>query len=122
MKNLILVIVALLVGGCASTPDKPVKELTLREKVVGTYEVKRLSYTFRHVFLDNGTVEFYTNGRKDGEGLKWSLVENEIHIKFSNYVSVYRINPDNSITKIVYIDKDGKRTDYEFQLTYKKIK
>ena len=46
---------------------KPTKELTLEEKVVGTYEGKDVGDTI--VFLDNGVLEAYEDGEKEaGEG------------------------------------------------------
>jgi len=100
------------------------RELTLEEKkLVGTYEYKSGAYTYRHVFLDNGIMEYYQNGKKIGES-KWSIVNNEIHIKYRDgLVFVYRLNPDNSITLIADI-RDGKRADIAKQLqnTFIKIK
>ena len=60
MKNTLLVIAVLFAGACAT---KPVRELTLREKVVGTYELelKKFGETQRYVLLDNKTVEYYLN-------------------------------------------------------------
>ena len=59
MKCLLILITIMLVGGCA-TPLTP--ELTLEEKVVGTYEGKKDGFTFRVVLLENGIVEFHNNG------------------------------------------------------------
>ena len=114
------------------TTAKPVKELTLEEKVVGTYalpEVVGQAETI--VFLENGNLELYDDGKKqEGKG-KWSIVGKEIHVEQDKvgggrypYTEVARINKDGSLTNIAKIDKDGKRTDYpkEDQQTYKKIK
>ena len=120
MKYITLIIGLLVVGCCT-----PVKELTLREKVVGTYEGKIGEATIKFVFLENGVYEFYENGKKDYED-KWSIVDGEIHVfldKMSYMISVSRINKDNSYSMIAVII-EGKRTDFskEYQLTYKKIK
>ena len=117
MKNIFLVIVALLVGGCASTP-------TIKS-VAGTYEAKKDGDTFRVVFLENGNSEVYKNGKKEAEG-KWKLSkESEIHITTDEGgIGVFRTNKDGSITIIALIPKDVKRVDFpkEDQLTLKKIK
>ena len=57
---------------------KLVKELSLREKVIGEYEAKGDRYTNRAVFLGNGIVEFYENGNKSGlsggsSGATWKI-------------------------------------------------
>ncbi len=104
---------------------KPTRTITLEEKdIIGTYERKSGANTIRYVFLANGTKEGYWNGEKGPTVYKWSIVDNEIHIKYPNsLVSVCRINPDNSLIWIAII-RDGKRTDEsnEDQSTYKKIK
>ena len=147
MKLLIPILIGLLVVGCGkneqpkekadnetapknddknSTAAKPVKELTLREKVVGTYELelKKFGETHRYVLLDNSTVEYYLDGKKEEEH-KWSIVDKEVHIERENSaVSVFSINKDESITGIATIDEDGKRKEIlkEHQYTREKIK
>ena len=107
---------------------KPVKELILEEKVVGEYEFKLYGNTGRVVLLKNGAAEAYTNGKKDEEEAKWSIIkEGELHVTtpYERGI-VYRINKGSpeSITYIAHIFKDGKRKDLpkEAQLTFKKIK
>ena len=148
MKTLILILIGLLVVGCGeneqpkekvdnetpskvdgknSTAAKPVKELTLREKVVGTYELelKKFGETHRYVLLDNSIVEYYLDSKKEEEEHKWSIVDKEVHIERENRaVSVFSINKDESITGIATIDEDGKRKEIlkEHQYTREKIK
>jgi hypothetical protein len=99
---------------------KPVRKLTAEEKkIVGTYEGK----TVRMALLESGVFEGYTNGKKQVDG-KWKIVNGEIHFTDGSVnIDVMRINPDDSLTIIAYID-DGKRKDYpkEMQFTLKKIK
>ena len=81
-ENTLLVIAVLLVGGCASMPTEPVKELTLREKVIGGYQTKKYGITSRTVLLDSGIYEIYLNGKKFGLESKWSISkEGEIILK-----------------------------------------
>ena len=105
---------------------KPVKELTAEEKVIGTYEVRVDGETFRDVYLENGVVEGYVDGKKDEEEGKWSITkEGELYvIDEGGATYIFRINKDRSLTVIAYILKDGKRADVskEDQLTFKKIK
>ena len=143
MKALISILIGLLVVGCGkkqstntnegnNTPvirakQKTPKELTLRERVVGTYELelKKFGETQRYVLLDNSTVEYYLNGKKEEAKHKWSIVDKEVHIERENRaVSVFSINKDESITGIATIDEDGKRKEIlkEHQYTRKKIK
>ena len=107
-------------------PEKPIKGLTLEEKVVGTYEFKEGEDTLRMVVLKNGVMEAYENGKKPEGDYKWSISkEGEIHTtNLGGGIGVSRINKDGSITFIVEIDKDGKRTEIpkEDQDTWKKIK
>ena len=140
MKYIVLII-GLLVVGCGevengaykhrpkqATTAKPVKELTAEEKkVIGTYELelKKFGETQRYVLLDNSTVEYYLNGKKEESEHKWSIVDKEVHIERENSaVSVFSINKDESITGIATIDKDGKREDLpkKYQLPFIKIK
>ena len=136
MKVLIPILIGLLVVGCEKGGEitigippkaKPVKELTLREKVIGTYELelKKFGETQRYVLLDNSTVEYYLNGKKEEAEHKWSIVDKEVHIERENRaVSVFSINKDESITGIARIDEDGKRKEIlkEHQYTRKKTK
>ena len=133
MKNLILIFSVLLALSCgkgkeAQTKTKvtePVKELTLEEKVVGAYGGEVDGDTGRLVFLDNGIVEGYENGKKREGEHRWKVVEGEIHITASDEkTGIWRINKDGSITAIAEITKDGKRveSDEEVQPTLKKIK
>ena len=106
-------------------PAKPIKGLTLEEKVVGTYEGKKDGDTYRTVLLENGVLEDYINGGKYGEA-KWSISkEGEMHVtEQDGIIAVLSINKDGSITNIAVIDKDGKREDTpkEHQYISKKIK
>ena len=108
------------------TTEKPVKELTLEEKVVGEYEFNTGEDggdTVKEVFLENGVREWHLNGKKREED-KWSIVDGEIQVDDgSSTITVARINKDGSITWIANIE-DGKRTDFpkEDQLTWKRIK
>ncbi len=133
----ITLIIGLLVVGCEKGGEitigeppktKPVKELTAEEeKVVGTYELelKKFGETHRYVLLDNSTVEYYLDGKKEEAEHKWSIVDEEVHIERENSaVSVFSINKDESITGIATIDEDGKRKEIlkEHQYTREKIK
>ena len=132
----ITLIIGLLVVGCGkqgqtdtneSTPTtaaKPDKELTLEEKIIGTYERKdKDGDTHRAVFLDNGIIESYKNGKKEEEEDKWKIVDGELHIIHEGGIAVFRINKDGNITGIADIE-DGKREDFpkENQHTIQKIK
>lgn len=113
--------------------DLLAKELTAEEKkVVGIYELelKKFGETHRYVLLDNSTVEYYLNGKKqeyekEESEHKWSIVDKEVHIERENRaVSVFSINKGESITGIATIDEDGKRKEIlkEHQYTREKIK
>ena len=106
--------------------NKKKKDDLLRFSVAGEYEYKRTNGdTYKYVFLDNGIKEWYTNGKKHSIEFKWSIVKEEIHVKHdSGFRDIWRINKDKSITKIAWMNKDGKRTDRpkDRQRTDKKIK
>ena len=151
MKTLIVLVVGLLAVGCGKTDaerleqenrrieaqlknDKLKEELEAKNKkkkddlfrlsVAGEYEHKDDGTTYKLVLLENGIWEVYTNGKKEGSVYKWSIVKEEIHVKYDSVgIQVYRINKDKSITFIADIE-DGKRTDYlkNRQRTWKKIK
>ena len=129
MKMLIPIVIGLLLVGCGAPADNTTKPtpqmgLTLSEKVVGTYEIKEGGETYRAVFLANGFVEDYENGKKLENKSKWKIAKGELHvIHETGYITVHRINKDSSMTLIAKI-VEGKRTDYpkDKQITYKKIK
>ena len=144
-KTLIVLMVGMLAVGCGkqeqtdaneSTPttntnkvngttEKPVKELTAEEKVVGTYEVSLGEDTMRMVFLENGIVERYENGKKEEEEGNWKITaQGEIHLNPEGKNFLFRINEDGSITIVARIDADGKREEApkDKQMTLKKIK
>jgi len=109
-----------------STKLTPTKELSLREKVIGEYEIKVDEGTERIVLLENGVARAYTNGKKREDERKWKITkEGKIHVedKYGERF-VWRINKDESITGIATIDKDGKREDLpkKYQLPFIKIK
>ena len=129
MKMLIPIVIGLLLVGCGAPADNTTKPtpqmgLTLSEKVVGTYEIKEGGETYRAVFLANGFVEDYENGKKLENKSKWKIAKGELHvIHETGYITVHRINKDSSMTLIAKI-VEGKRTDNpkEEQFTAKKIK
>jgi hypothetical protein len=106
------------------TTAKPVKELTLEEKVVGEYESKLYGNTYKQVFLENGVYEWHQNGKKVETEYTWSIVDGEIHLKYGVVaITVFRINPDKSITMIADIfSRKREEKPKEDQQTYKKIK
>ena len=134
----ITLIIGLLVVGCGkqeqtntneSTPTttaKPVKELTLEEKVVGTYEFKDDKDTrFRMRVLENGVLKSNIIDKQREEDFKWSISEDgELHVEAGDgIILVFRINKDGSITAVAGIDKDGRDDKpKEKQRTFKKIK
>ena len=151
MKVLIPIVIGLVVVGCGkeqstntndgnSAPEKPakqkevketpsnnstakpVKELTLREKVIGSYEAKRAGTTLRYVFLEDRMFEVYMNDeRKDGG--TWRALGNEVFLEDKSHTLVCKIEPSGYLTEIAYI-QNGKRLELskEEQQTYKKIK
>ena len=147
----ITLIIGLLVMGCGkqeqadadeSTPTtntnevvgttaKPVKELTLEEKVVGEYEMRNPNQgregkdTIKLVLLGTGIIEVYENGEKTGDGGTWKMVGNEVHVakEGKSIPIVYKIEPNGDLTAIAEIIRT-KREDLpkEDQMTLKKIK
>ena len=129
--KLITLIIGLLVVGCATlTPEQ--KQKALRDIVVGEYGYvnKDNNDTWKYVFLENGVYEWYNNGKKGGEK-KWTISNGEIHVKREKdilniraCITVYRINPDKSITYTADIYSSGKReaNRKEDEHTFKKIK
>jgi hypothetical protein len=108
------------------TTAKPVKELT-KEDVVGTYEAKKDGRTEGVVFLENGVLEAFENGKKYELEAKWTIINGEIHGEVEGgRILVFSINKDKSVTNIAVIDKDGEREDFPKeeaeQATMKKIK
>jgi hypothetical protein len=114
MKNTLLVIVALLVGGCDTSPTM--------KSVAGTYELK----DYRAVLLENGIWEDYLNDKKGDREAKWKITkEGELHVTYSDVgIVACRINKDGSITEITRTSIEGERVviPKNYQTTYKKIK
>ena len=92
------------------TTAKPVKELTLEEKIIGEYEITAGKDTVRMILLRDGIVESYLDGNKNEKEGKWGIgKDEELHIEDNSFTFVYRINQDGSITLIARMSKDGKR-------------
>ena len=125
----ITLIIGLLVAGCGKQEKadtaNPVKELTLEEKVVGTYEFKYGEDILKLILLENEKFESYVNGEKDGDGGTWKMVGNEVHVakEGKSIPIVYKIEPNGDLTAIAEIIRT-KREDLpkEDQMTVKKIK
>ena len=133
MKNLLILITIMLVGGCGKGKETPAKELTaeqkqkaLRDSVVGEYELKTGDgETIKYALLDNGVLEYYENGVKSESKGKWVISKNkELQLSGEDEIHTYRINKDDSITMIKSSDSifESEELPKEYQLTYKKIK
>ena len=106
------------------TTEKPVKELTLEEKVVGAYEIKEGEYTIKIILLENGGGEAYVNGKKQEEDMKWKMAGNEVHVaEIGKSIAVFKIEPNGDLTPIAeIISTRRKGIPKEEQQTIKKIK
>ena len=74
MKSLMVINVILLVGACGTIPTV--------ESVLGVYE--RVNYdgdTERMKLFDDCVIEWYKNGKRDGENTKWKIVDGEIYVE-----------------------------------------
>ena len=135
MKRFLLMTTVVMLVGCgkreqpvhpeggSSTNSKPVVGLTLKEKVVGSYDGKVGKNNIKFVLLENGKVESYLNGEKIGRG-KWKLAGNEVHFEYENRdVSFLRIGNNGDLNGIAML-KGGKREALpkDKQFTYKKVK
>jgi hypothetical protein len=95
----------------------------------GIYECWFDGKTGGFILRDNGTAESLENGKTKAANLKWVKIDNKIHIEeapnHKNESTIFRINPDGSITLIKVTNKgSGKEFDVpeKLQLTFKKIK
>jgi len=117
MKKILLLVATLIAGACATSHTM--------ESVAGEYMLKKGKDVYKWVFLGDGVVAGYKNGKKTTED-KWSLMTEihpikqhslfgkVIHIKRADdSTEIARINPDGSITFIAQIDKNGKRMGTE---------
>ena len=91
----------MLVGGCATTPTKPVKELTPEEqKFVGTYRREGFQLFSPHelVLQKNGRVIGYTDLFGWRIKVKWKKVDGKIQtISKGGHKRVFHINPDGTL-------------------------
>ena len=123
MKSLIVLVVVLLVSGCATVKNIGVhlgggKPTTPTIKsVAGTYEATIDGDTGNLVLLANGKVKFHDG--KDKEGT-WELVEKEVRIE--KVTDILKIESNGNLTIIALVE-GGKRTDFpkDKQITFKKI-
>jgi len=128
-RILIVLVLGLLSVGCLTPEQKQQK--ALRDSVVGEYERKRGDGdTIKHVYLENGVREAYTNGKKGYKDYTWKIVDGEVHVKygdhgsFGGFIRVWKINQDKSITWIAKMYAGPRRIPFQFQdqWTLKKIK
>jgi len=111
MKNILIAVVVLLVGGCGTTGL--IRDLTPEEeKVVGTYvrDLPGLLYPYKLVLKRNGRVNGYTDLFGSNLRYKWMMVNGEIHT-----------HKDGRTTHVFRINSDGKLQATKF-IIYKKIK
>ena len=120
MRALLTLIGSLLVVGCWS--NKLVKEQSLTEKIVGTYERKEGNATFKSVFLANGVCEEYLDGAKKVE-FEWKIIGEEV-VLYGLLADVFcNIETNGDLTAIA-MEANGERHQIPkgLQLTLKKIK
>ena len=151
MKNLLILITIMLVGGCgkdeATEPankssshspskiTKPVRKLTEEEeKVVGAYELKdHLGRTFKFILHKNGKSERSANVVTIIDFGTWETVpkskseskQKEVHVIIGEEAKIHKIEPNGDLTLIAEIWEGQKRKDLpkdEQLYTYKKIK
>ena len=149
MKVLIPIVIGLLVVGCGkkqstntnesnNTPEKtakknveketpstdtaaePTKILSLREKLVGSYENNFDGIVSKLVFLENGKVKTFFNGLKIDEET-WNISGTEVHIGEGNPIYVYKIESNDDLTFIATIAGE-KRIEESGETTFKKLK
>lgn len=92
----------LLVVSCGKSPE---------EKLVGSYESETGRTPVKHVYLENGKVETYWNGKKGGD-LNWKFVGKEVHREGNNKTEILKIEPNGDLTEIATI-YGGRRTDWD---------
>ena len=109
---------------------EPVKELTLEEKIVGAYEFDNERSQQIVVFHDNGKMESYENGKKEGKEFRWKVVGGEVHAEYKDgYGSMWRIEPDGSLMQLGplmsgqrhYLPRLPRIGDTDYQPYWKKI-
>ena len=106
------------------TTEKPVKELTLEEKVVGSYEVsEEAGDTFKLVLLDNGRFEIHSDGKKVEEGT-WKIDAKEVHVlgDGKEVASVMKIESNGDLTHIANIGEERTELPFRKDRAFKKIK
>ena len=107
MKQILVIIVAVVLAGCGKAEE---------DKVVGTYERKKSGETFTIAFLENGV--FDGVNKKNG---KWKLVGKDVHVRLGeNSEAVIKIEPNGDLTEIAVIIH-GKWLDID-RVTWGKIK
>ena len=145
MTVLIPILIGFLVVGCGegnqinkkspkATASKnswaePVKELTLKEKIVGFYEGRSNQDTnrLRLVLWENGEVESYRNGKKRSTA-NWKINKNgklnvEVKEKSEEVLFAFRINPDGSLTgTTATMDGKHKVLSKKDQITLAKLR
>ena len=125
MKVLITILIGLLVVGCGKN-----REVT-PENVIGTYERQvEEGNVFRMVFLKDGNMEFYSEGKKlDKNSVlgsnKWRMEGSEIRTtnkEGNGYI--YTIEKNGDLTEAGLFGVLVGRLDHskEDQITFKKIK
>ena len=103
-----------------NTAAAPTALTAAERKVVGEYynEIAEGGFSFlsdRKIIISGGGEQISNNL------IRWKISDQgELHVEIGRSITVYRINPDDSITVIAEI-RDGKRKKV-FNVTYKKVK
>jgi antitoxin component YwqK of YwqJK toxin-antitoxin module len=109
-----------------TTKANPVKEIALKEKAVGSYELKTDLGTYKIAIQNGGIFLYYENGKKEDEA-KWSILDRSKREILADYPDgvdlVYRYELDGNLAEIAEIS-NGKRKESakEDQLIWRKIK
>ena len=122
MKNIILLIVILTVIGCSSRKLSPEEK-----KAVGVYQIELGNAISYWDMRKDGRVVVGKRekggGKNDNGESNWKIVDGEIHLERKDgCFGIWKINSDDSITRIAEINNDGKRKDVEMQFTAKRNK
>ena len=124
MRHVILTIWALVLVGCVTQSS----EQSLRNKIVGAYELKHPGNLFKHVYLEDGSMEIFVNGQKQNADGRWAIKKGEVVVttgdfRKNNSTLIFRMEPNGDL-RTVAREENGIREEApkEHQSRWEKTK
>ena len=99
--TLLMIAMVALVGGCS-------KSQSIKDKISNTWWVKIGDDDEKFILRDDGTTEFWDDGKREGKGT-WTVVDDEIHVILDKETGIFKLGEDEGLVLIAPKPRDAGR-------------